>query len=141
MRAKTSLERSIRSGLHASDINAYTEEGYTRKKAFHHDGRAFLKQLAESLGLTEGTYEIRITRGGVGTSGEVTLHTDRLYVRLVESWSCTGAGGVGILYRSCRSRKDYIGGANHWELIRNLTTRAGYENFFSSCRQLMESYQ
>lgn len=92
-----------------SDINCYSDEGNARKNMFHGEGKLFLKRLAKELNLAAGTYDIRSNIGGMAVSGEVTLHSDTLYVQLSES--CM-ARGVSVLFRSCKHRGDYTGGQN-----------------------------
>jgi len=81
------------------------------KRAFHSRARRQLKQLADALGLPPQNYDLRSNAGGVAVSGEVTMHADRVYVQ-----ACQPATGhdSGILFRSCRGRKDYHGGPNNF---------------------------
>ncbi len=125
----------LKRGLLAERIQGYDEEQLAVKQAFHRDGKAFLRSLAKSLGLREGQYDLRSNLAGPAVSGEVTLHADHLYVQLQES--CLRPG-VGILYRSCRSRRDYLGGHNHWEQVRNLRDEEAQERFISHCRYLLK---
>jgi hypothetical protein len=81
------------------------------KPAFHSKGRTVLKYVAEALQLPKGSYEIRSNKGGHAVLGEVTLHSDRLYLQFREP---INGGDVGILYRTCNGRKDYSGGRNNW---------------------------
>jgi hypothetical protein len=81
------------------------------KRLFHMHARRQLRVLAEALGLGAGDYDLRSNEGGIAVSGEVTLHTDRLYVQV--SQSCMGAD-AGILFRSCDGRRDYAGGVNNF---------------------------
>ena len=43
--------------------------------------------------------------------GEITLHHAAVYIQV--SQSALG-GGMGILIRTCRGRRDYTGGTNNW---------------------------
>jgi hypothetical protein len=81
------------------------------KRAFHSHARRQLKLLANALGLPHGGYDLRSDQGGIAVSGEVTLHADRLYVQ-----ACQPATGhdTGLLFRTCRDRKDYCGGPNNF---------------------------
>jgi hypothetical protein len=81
------------------------------KVAFHKAGRAKLRALAQALFLPKECYDLRSNQGGIAVSGEITLHTDSIYVQI--SQSALG-GGMGILIRTCKGRKDYTGGRNHW---------------------------
>jgi hypothetical protein len=82
-----------------------------QKRRFHSTVRARLKKLAAELGLPSGTYEIRSNKGGIAVSGEITLHHDRVYVQ-VSQFAMTS--GHGVLIRTCKGRKDYTGGPNHF---------------------------
>ena len=81
------------------------------KRAFHSKARRQLKLLAEALGLPSGSYDLRSNQGGIAVSGEITLHADRLYVQASQS---AMGHDTGILFRTCRGRKDYYGGANNF---------------------------
>ena len=93
------------------------------KLAFHSKGRAVLRRIAKEMGLQSGTYDIRSNLGGVGVSGEVTLHGEHIYI-------CFSADSAThqFMYRSCNGRKDYTGGSNNWmswEGLNNLPTACG----------------
>jgi hypothetical protein len=79
------------------------------KRLFHAHARRRLLELAAILDFTPCAFDLRSNAGGVGVSGEVTLHADRLYVQV--SQPATGSD-TGILFRSCEGRRDYIGGNN-----------------------------
>ena len=83
----------------------------TAKREFELAAKAAVRRAARILGLQQGTYDIRWNPGGIAVSGEVTLHHDRFYLQIEQS--CMGPGHE-VLYRSCRGRKDYTGGPNHW---------------------------
>lgn len=86
---------------------SYNEEN---KQRFHASARVVLKHLAEKhLGLPKSDYDLRGNLAGIAVSGEVTLHTDRIYLQLGES--CLGPK---FMWRTCAGRKDYHGGANQW---------------------------
>lgn len=97
--------------LLAQGLNGYSDEGQAAKEAFHRDGQKFLHGVAAALGLQKQDYDVRSNKAGMAVSGEVTLHSDDLYLQLSES--ALGAPGVTALYRSCDSRKDYCGHQNH----------------------------
>ncbi|MBY0561553.1 hypothetical protein [Hyphomicrobium sp.] len=82
-----------------------------RKKAFHLHCRRQLERLAEELGLDDDDYDIRSVLGGPAVSGEIILHADQLYVMAQQ---LPGGGREGLMFRACKSRKDYIGGQNHF---------------------------
>ena len=95
----------------ATDVNGYSDAGATLKNAFHSHGRKLLSALAAALGDTLGEFTIRSNRAGIAVSGEVTLHSDHLYVQMSES--CMQRG-LSLLYRSCSSQKDCCGNQNHF---------------------------
>ncbi|NDF13658.1 MAG: hypothetical protein EB060_12700 [Proteobacteria bacterium] len=80
---------------------------------------AILRKFAtKHLGLTTDQFEVRSNLGGIAVSGEVTLHTDPLpgthhgiYIQ-VSQW-CASASNSTVLFRTCKSRRDYTGGANN----------------------------
>ncbi len=119
-----------------AEINCYSAAGTLRKKAFHREGRKFLRQVATDLGLGPDSYDLRSNPGGIAVSGEVTLHAEGIYIQL--SQSVGGPGGISVLYRSCRGRKDYSGGQNNITGMAYLATDNGYAGFLHSCKRLAE---
>jgi hypothetical protein len=81
------------------------------KRLFHTHARRQLLALAAALGLGDGDYDLSSNEAGIAVSGEITLHADRLYVQV--SQSCMGPD-ASILFRSCRDRRDYVGGVNNF---------------------------
>jgi hypothetical protein len=81
------------------------------KRLFHSRVRSQLRRLAVALGLAPGSYDLRSNQGGVAVSGEIILHTDRLYVQASQS---VMGHDSGILFRTCNGRKDYVGGPNNF---------------------------
>jgi len=81
------------------------------KRRFHSAARARLRQLAQELRLPAGSYDLRSNQGGVAVSGEITLHHETVYVQA--SQSALG-GGMSVLIRTCRGRRDYSGGPNNF---------------------------
>ncbi len=88
-----------------------------QKRSFHTGGRKRLKSLASALGFETGSFDLRSNEGGIAVSGEVTLHHENLYVQV--SQPATGSD-TGILIRTCKGRKDYTGGRNHFAPLRLL---------------------
>jgi hypothetical protein len=82
-----------------------------QKRRFHSTARSRLKKLAAALGLVPGTYDIRSNKAGIAVSGEVTLHHERFYLQVGQFGL---SSGHGILIRTCKGRKDFTGGANHF---------------------------
>jgi hypothetical protein len=82
-----------------------------QKRRFHTTARSRLNKLAAELALPPGSFEIRSNRAGIAVSGEITLHHDRAYIQVGQFGL---SSGHGILIRTCKGRKDYTGGANHF---------------------------
>lgn len=78
------------------------------KAEFLRMGKQMAIRLAVAMGLNEDGYDVRVNKAGPAVSGEVTLHTDRHYVQFGQS--VPGS----FMVRSCKGRKDYTGGRNHW---------------------------
>jgi antirestriction protein ArdC len=87
---------------------AYDEDA---KRDFHRQGEAVLKKLAAALGYRPGDYDLRHNHAGIAVSGEITLHSDRLYVQFHQT---TLGPDQGFLWRTCDGRNDYTGGPNLW---------------------------
>lgn len=86
------------------------------KNNFHRTYLAVLGRIAQELGLNVGDYEIRSNKGGPAVLGEVTLHADKVYIQVGGSdWvSVIDPEHAQVLYRSCRGRKDFVGGTNRY---------------------------
>lgn len=89
------------------------------KREFHRVAESRLHALAKALGYGKADYDLRHNQGGVAVSGEITLHSDELYVQV--SQSCMGIDS-GILYRECDGRKDYTGHRNNFAPLGMLDT-------------------
>ena len=87
---------------------AYNEDA---KANFHRQAKTVLRRLAKALGYANKDFDLRSNMGGIAVSGEITLHSDTLYVQL--SQSALGPN-MGFMWRTCKGRKDYTGGANQW---------------------------
>lgn len=87
------------------------------KAAFHQEGRAALRRLAEALGLQRNEFQIRSKMAGVACSGEIILHAAHLYIQL--DLGCMGPGRE-VMFRSCKGREDYVGGRNHFASVAEL---------------------
>jgi len=55
-------------------------------------------------------------------SGEITLHSEYLYVEISQSILATPSYAPLVLYRSCAGRADYSGGHNHFCGVMELKT-------------------
>jgi hypothetical protein len=80
-------------------------------KRFHSRVKSQLRRIATALGLEPGSYDLRSNQAGIAVSGEITLHGDRLYLQV--SQSAMGHHS-GVLFRTCKGRKDYVGGPNNF---------------------------
>ena len=80
------------------------------KETFHRTWARNLRRLATALGLVKGQFTVRSNKGGDGVLGEVTLHSDTLYLQV--GGSCCGPDKPDVMYRSCEGQKDYTGGYN-----------------------------
>ncbi len=92
------------------------------KTQFHREAKRLLRQVAKALGLETGTYDLRSNQGGIAVSGEITLHSEQLYVQISQSCSMSGND---VLYRRCNGRKDYCGERNHFASAKELADPAG----------------
>ena len=100
--SKTSKEFDFRKSV-AYDVEA--------KRLFHSRAKSQLRRIATALGLEPGSYDLRSNQAGIAVSGEITLHGDHLYVQV--SQSAMGYHS-GVLFRTCKGRKDYVGGPNNF---------------------------
>ncbi|MBR0978138.1 hypothetical protein JQ554_09095 [Bradyrhizobium diazoefficiens] len=91
------------------------------KRLFHSRARSQLRRIATALGLAPGFYDLRSNQAGIAVSGEIILHGDHLYVQV--SQSAMGYHS-GILFRTCKSRKDFVGGPNNFASL-DLLNRPG----------------
>ncbi len=74
-------------------------------------GARIARDLAKSLGLPCGSFDVRVNPAGTAVSGDVHLHGEWVYVSLTQT--CLGPD-FGFMWRLCRGRKDYTGRANQW---------------------------
>ncbi len=95
----------------AFDFRAPVAYDATEKRLFHSCARSQLRRLAVALGLAPEFYDLRSNHGGIAVSGEITLHSDHLYVQASQSVMDHHSG---ILFRTCKGRKDYVGGPNNF---------------------------
>lgn len=104
---------SIRDFIRIADISvAYNE---TAKGRFHQGAENILTALANLLGYSKkgpggDEYDLRHNQGGIAVSGEITLHSNDIYVQFYQS-----ALAGRFYWRLCNGRKDYTGEENRWE--------------------------
>lgn len=94
-----------------SDLS-YNESG---KLLFHKEAKSALRKVAKTLQLNSNEFDLRSNKGGIAVSGEVTLHTESLYIQISQSM-----GQANVLFRSCNGIKDYSGGQNRYVKIESL---------------------
>jgi hypothetical protein len=82
-----------------------------RKREFHRLARRQLGLVAKALQLPASSFDLRSNSAGIAVSGEITLHSDQLYVQVSQPF---GGFDSGILIRTCQGRKDYVGGPNNF---------------------------
>lgn len=85
-----------------------------QKAAFHRAASNRLKLLAAQLDWPKADFDLRSNKAGIAVSGEIALHHERVYISV--SQSCMGAQS-GILIRTCKGRRDYTGGRNHFAAL------------------------
>jgi hypothetical protein len=105
------------SKTHADFVKKFGNKNYSYcepalKKSMHTAAAKYLRALAEALGFSREACDVRSNMGGVAGSGEITLHTDTLYVQLHES--IFGHAALCLMVRGCESRKDYTGHRNQF---------------------------
>lgn len=81
------------------------------KRRFHLAARRQLQRLAQALGLQRSDFDLRVNKAGIAVSGEVTMHSERIYVQVCQS---VLSDENGILFRACAGRRDFSGGPNHF---------------------------
>jgi hypothetical protein len=111
------LTKQIESTLNAMSAWKHGNE-LSVKKLFHSRGRKLLTEYAKLiLVLTPDQFEVRSCIGGNAILGEVTLHTDNIYVQI----HAPHFGDTqNVLFRKCDGRKDYCGKTNNYISLRNL---------------------
>ena len=124
------LDKTMTDGLLGPDVSYNA----LRKQVFHKTGKRLLRRIADELGLAKGQYDVRSNLGGIAVSGEITLHTETLYLQL--SQGILMRGSVQVLYRSCRGRRDYVGHANHFIALSDLQDRGKADRFIAHLQKL-----
>jgi len=94
--------------LNQTDLNGYNAQSAFNKDDFHRLGKKLCKEIATQLGLAPGTFEIRSNKGGIAVCGEITLHSEHLYIQFGQTMKGC------FMWRTCRGMKDYTGGPNQW---------------------------
>ena len=107
---------------------------YISKEAFHRDARKLLRIVAVELGLDAEDFVIASNKGGAAVSGEITLHTSRLYVQLHKPVS--RGETMSVLFRSCDGQRDFVGGRNQFIDLASLGHPEKFTEFIVSLRKL-----
>jgi hypothetical protein len=105
---------------------AYDEVAKTR---FKKEGMAILREVAKRMGLLHAQYDVRWNAGGIAVSGDIILHTDTLYVNLMQS---AIGSDMGFMFRACNGRKDYTGMTNHWMKFDHFTDLESVARVFNA---------
>jgi hypothetical protein len=108
---------------------AAADTGYGKSR-FLALGRQMARQIAKDLQLPQGSFEVKGHWAGDGTPGEVTLHTEKLYLDFVRN----PVVGHKFMYRRCNGRKDFVGKGNNWALYSEL--QVDYPRLLSTFRAL-----
>ena len=74
------------------------------KRLFHSRARSQLRRVATALGLQPGDYDLRSNQGGIAVSGEITLHSDHIYVQASQSAIGHHMGN----HHQRRERQEYV---------------------------------
>ena len=99
------MEKYIADIIRLQGKCSYNAENKTQFRAA---ALKFLRALRALLGIDA---DVRYNVGGIAVSGDCTLHSNALYI----SFNADGISStLGVMYRSCRGRSDYTGGANCW---------------------------
>lgn len=108
-------------------LEANTSYNAVNKAAFHKVARKLLRRLAKALNLN---VSIHSNQGGIAVSGEVTLHADHVHA-WIEQWNAPI-----LIYRACRSTKDYTGSMNHTVDATDLVTR--FDEVVQNIREVVD---
>lgn len=106
-------------------------EPCVKKETLHRSGKRLLLEIAGALKLLPEAYEIRSSKGGNGVMGEVILHSDHLYLMVHVT-----TGDLRVMYRTCKGRKDYCGGINHFVGVSELASATASERFIAKLKQM-----
>lgn len=114
------------------------------KESIHRSTMSILRKFAKNhLGLQHGQYQIRSNKGGIAVSGEVTLHTNPLaggdsgiYIQISQGAFCDNQ--TTVLFRTCKSTKDYTGGTNNFCNVLVFATEVDMESFARVIRSMTD---
>jgi hypothetical protein len=100
------------------------------KAEFRKLSMKLMRELRETLGMFSAS--VRYNAGGIAVSGDATMHGDIVYVTVNADALCS----MGVLYRTCKSKKDYTGGRNNWFSFDRLKA-TGVKGLAASVAQLL----
>lgn len=102
-----------------------------KKDTLHRSGKRLLLEIAAAVNMAPEAYDITSNKGGNGVMGEVTLHSDRLYLNVHVL-----NGELRVMYRTCNGRKDYCGGMNRYVGVSELASTTASERFIAKLKQM-----
>lgn len=91
---------STLSTLTNCEVAEYSNTGAHAKRQLHRNGTRFLDAIAAELGLSE---RARSNKGGAAVAGEVTLHSENVYIHVSHN-----TRGVYILWRRPLNAKNSV---------------------------------
>lgn len=104
------MQMLAKQGCGYDDWEEGTKSG-PRKRRFASCARSICRWLRDDV-LDGADGDIRFNPSGPAVSGDITLHTDHVYVNI--SADLHLQSHLGVMVRTCKHRKDYTGGSNHW---------------------------
>lgn len=99
------------------------------KRTFHAEAKRALREFARHIGLAPDEYDLRSNLAGPAVSGEITFHSDTLYIQIALS---SMGQGREILVRRCNGRADYCG---HRNVYCDIAAIADHARFASLIRR------
>lgn len=114
--SKKSTGETLVEMLSTKEISGAAVPG-SSKGDFARIGKQYMRELAAALGLKKGEFDVRFNAGGVAAGGDLTLHTDTLYVSISPR---PGAEDGRFMWRRCLGRTDFSGQSNRWLPISDL---------------------
>lgn len=83
------------------------------KARYHKEWKTKFHKVALYLMEPGASFNIKSNKGGRGVLGEITLHSDRIYIQAGGSCDPDEVPDK-LLIRSCKGLTDYTGGQNHY---------------------------
>lgn len=79
------------------------------KAIFQSSARLLMREIVREFKI--GAYSLRTNKGGLAVSGEVTLHTNTIYIQASQKLF---QKGIQLLVRQCEGQRDYCGKVNYY---------------------------